>query len=245
MSETPTMAEVITAAIESRLLDVHTALPGRVVKYDEDTQTVEVELQIKRMVEDADGKLQEETLPNLPNVPVGFPRSTSFFVSFPLAAGDFVWVVFSETSIDQWRSKGALTGPGDARRHTLTGALAIPCGYPNDKLLTEAHATAMVCGQQGGQKVFIHAGGSVEVTDAAGGSAGDFVAQSAKVKAELDDVKTDLDGVKSTFDVHTHILAIAALAGAGGTGTAAPPAAPMTPPHTPASVASSNLKSDD
>lgn len=245
MTITPTSAEVIVEAIESRLLDVHTALPGRVLSYDKDAQTVDVELQIQRMIPDASGALQIEKLPNLPSVMVGFPRNAKFFVSFPLVAGDFVFVIFSEASIDQWRSKGAATPPGDARRHTLTGACAVPMGYPNGQALTEAHASAMVAGQDGGQKVFIHDGGNVEVTDAASGSADDYVAQAGKVLAELDDVKTDLDGVKSTFDGHTHILAISALAGAGGTGTAAPPASPITPPHTPGSVASSNLKSDD
>lgn len=241
MSETPTQAEVIVAGIESRLLDVHTALPGRVVKWDKDTQTAEIELQIRRMVEDEDGRLQPETLPNLPNVMVGFPRSKEFFVSFPLAKDDFVWIIFSEASIDQWRSKGELTVPGDARRHTLTAPLAIPCGYPNDQALTEVHATAMVVGKQGGQKVFIHAAGSVEVTDTVNGSADDNVAQGAKVKSELDLVKTDFTALKSIYDVHTHLHS----PGPSAPAPTAPPIAPAPTPHSPASVASSNLKADD
>jgi hypothetical protein len=72
----------------------------------------------------------------------------------------------------------------------------------------------------------------------------DFVAMAAKVLDELNKIKIDLDAVKTAFDAHTHILAIAALAGAGGTGTAAPPATPITAPHTPASVASANLKAE-
>lgn len=185
MSGTPTLAEVLMQAVDSRLLDVHTALPGKVVTFYKATQTADIELQIKRMIEDADGELQPEDLPILQNVPIGFPRSTKFFVSFPLDAGDFVWVMFSEASIDQWRSKGKATQPGDARRHTLTGAMAIPCCYPKSEDLDDVHASALVVGQDGGQKVFVHDGGNVEVTDTASGAADDYVAMAGKVTSEI------------------------------------------------------------
>ncbi|MCK5641952.1 MAG: hypothetical protein KAJ19_14205 [Gammaproteobacteria bacterium] len=227
MSATPTMAEVITEAIESRLLDLHTALPGRVVSYDSGTQTVEVELQIKRMIKDGNGVLQPETLPNLPNVPVAFPRSSSFFVSFPLAKDDFVFVIFTEMSLDQWRSKAALTVPGDARRLTLTGAVALPCLYPNDGTLTEAHATAMVVGEQEGQKIFIHPSGDVEITDEASGAADDFVAQAGKVL-------TELEAIVDTYNIHKHPDPLS-----GQTGV------PVDIISDPDSVACSNVKADD
>lgn len=232
MSTTPTQAEIIMQAIDSRLLDVHTALPGKVNSFDKDTQTVEVELQVRRMVEDASGRLQEEELPILPNVPVGFPRSEAFFISFPLAKGDFVWVIFSEASIDQWRSKGSATPPGDARRHTLTGAVAMPCVYPNDRAIGEVHASAMVVGEDGGQKVFIHPGGEVEVTDSASGSAGDFVSQAGKVLTLLNSA---IDAAVAAA------VTITPPNGDGGTAgfTAFKNALAA------ADVASSNLKSDD
>lgn len=91
-----------------------------------------------------------------------------------------------------------------------------------------------------GERVYIEDAGDLVHLGAKSGA--EFVALAQKVLDELNDVKTDLDSVKSTFDGHTHILTIAAQAGAGGTGTAAPPATGIPAPHTPASVAASKVK---
>jgi phage baseplate assembly protein V len=91
-----------------------------------------------------------------------------------------------------------------------------------------------------GERVYLDRTG--DIVNLGAKSAAEFVALAAKTKGELDKIKTDLDNVKSTFDAHTHILTISAMAGAGGTGTAAVPAAGITAPHTPAAVAASKVK---
>jgi len=237
MSITPTDAEILTEAIESKLLDVHTALPGVIQKYDATTQTADIQIQLKRVLLNDNEELVSEDLPVLPNVPIAFPRSSNFFISFPLAAGDFVFVIFSELSLDVWRSKGSLCSPGDARRHSLTGGVAIPCLYPNSVALSNAHASDMVLGEDGvdNNRVHIKSGGAVEVTSNATALADDFVAMAAKVL-------TELEKVESAFNGHVHMTA--------GTGTPSPPVDP-TPPNDPKviviadSVASSNLKADN
>lgn len=147
MTITPDMAEVIADAIESALIDVHVALPGAVQSYDVVEQTATIELQVKRTLPKGDGTYATEDLPVLENVPVEFMRSEVFAVTLPLAPGDTGLVVFSEMSIDQWRSKGANTSPGDIGRHTLSGGVFRPGLAPNSrKLKTAAHATNMVVG---------------------------------------------------------------------------------------------------
>jgi hypothetical protein len=147
MTVTPDMAEVIADAIESALIDVHTGLPGAVQSYDPLTQTATIALQVKRTLPKDDGTYATEDLPVLENVPIEFPRSASFAVTFPLAPGDTGLVVFAEMSIDQWRSKGVNTSPGDIGRHTLTGGVFRPGLVPNIKALaTAAHALNMVVG---------------------------------------------------------------------------------------------------
>lgn len=147
MTVTPELAEVIEAAIESSLIDVHTALPGKVQAYDPTTQTATIELQIKRTLPKADGTYTIEDLPLLENVPVQFTRTAAFALTVPLAAGDQGLVVFSEMSLDQWRSKGTNTSPGDIGRHTLTGGVFLPGLSPNAKALkTAAHASNLVIG---------------------------------------------------------------------------------------------------
>ena len=50
MALTPTEADMISAAIESALIDVHVALPGQVQSYNSITQTATIELQVKRVL---------------------------------------------------------------------------------------------------------------------------------------------------------------------------------------------------
>ncbi len=126
MGITPTEAEMIEAAITSALIDVHVSLPGKIESYDALTQTATVQLQVKRVLPKAGGGFVTEDLPVLENVPVQFPRTKKFIVTLPIESGDYGLVVFSEMSIDQWRSKGENTSPGDIGRHTLTGGVFQP-----------------------------------------------------------------------------------------------------------------------
>ena len=126
MSITPTEAEMIEAAITSALIDVHVSLPGKIQSYSSSTQTATVQLQVKRVLPKAGGAFSTEDLPVLENVPVQFLRTNAFMVALPLKAGDYGLVVFSEMSIDQGRSKGDNTSPGDIGRHTLTGGVFQP-----------------------------------------------------------------------------------------------------------------------
>lgn len=123
----------IDESIDDRLLDVHTALPGRVESYDAATQLADVKPLIP---------VNGETLPVIPKVPVCFPRTASTFIHLPLAKGDFVILLFPEQSIGAWRAlRGAETSPGDLRRHSITSAYAIPCGFPDASKFTVTEPT--------------------------------------------------------------------------------------------------------
>jgi len=232
MTATPTLPHAIAAAIESALIDVHTAMVCKVQTWDPDTQTADLVPQVQRPLEElATGNIVHEDLPILPNVPIAFPRSASFFVSFPLSAGDFVLVIFNEYSIDQWREKGRVTAPGDIGHLTLTGAIGIPVGpYPDSQALAGAPPTDMVVGHDGGAQVHIKPGGTVEVTSAGGETADDFVAQGGKVTSAL-------DILKDLFDNWTP--------SAQDGGAALKTAWGLVTGSFDTDVASSNLKSDD
>lgn len=123
---TPDLSEVILAAIDSRLLDVHTMIPCKVEAFSTAAQTVDVLPQIKRLLEKADGSLEPEALPKLGNIPVAFPQAGGNFLTLPIAKGDYGMLVISEASLDQWRNTGAPAVPGDNRRHSLAGAVFYP-----------------------------------------------------------------------------------------------------------------------
>jgi len=127
MGITPTDAEMLEAILASALIDVHVALPAQIQSYDSIFQTATVQLQLKRVLPSSGAApFVTESLPVLENVPVQFPRTNSFMITLPIEKGDYGLVVFSEMSLDQWRSKGADTSPGDIGRHTLTGGVFQP-----------------------------------------------------------------------------------------------------------------------
>lgn len=161
----PTLEDVLLEVLDSRLDAVHTALPGRVEKYNALTQTADVALQIKHVGQDEDGRLVLSSYPVLPNVPLAWPGGGGFFASFPLAPGDFVLIVFCESAIDQWRAKGTETAPGDVRRHSLTGAVAIPVIRPKTSPILGASATDLVIGMDLGSVIRITPLGQVQLAD--------------------------------------------------------------------------------
>jgi len=146
MGAEPTLTEIVRLAIESKLLDVHVSLPCRVESYDPATITVEALPMVRRAIEDADGKIQHEELPPIPNVPVLFPSSSAFSGAWPLVPGDFVLVVFCSSAIGSWRESGDIADPVDLRRHDLSHAVAIPCVWPAAQAPTKiaTNPTAML-----------------------------------------------------------------------------------------------------
>jgi hypothetical protein len=131
MAGEPTDAELIRLALDSRLLDVHTCMPGRVLSYTAATQTANVVPVVRRAIARADGSYAHEDLPVLHNVPVIFPRGGGCSFVLPVAAGDHVWLMFSESAMAQWRSTGQTANPGDVSRHDLSYPVALPGMFPS------------------------------------------------------------------------------------------------------------------
>lgn len=160
MPDAPSLASVIRGAIEAHALELHTAMPGKVLSYDAAAQTADVQPVLRRPMRDVDGERVVEDLPVIPNVPVMFPRTAGAFISLPVAAGDYVLLVLCEGSIDAWRATGEVSDPGDERRHNLSHAVAIPGVFPQAGALDDAHATNIVIGHDGATQIHVQPGGA-------------------------------------------------------------------------------------
>lgn len=121
---TPTPGEVIRNAIDARLVDVHTALPAKVISYDASTRSVSAQPLIKRVDRDEAGERIVRSLPVVSNVPVAFPG-----ITLPLEKGDTVLLVFAETSLDKWLDRGGEVDPIFDHRFDLSDAIAFPLVY--------------------------------------------------------------------------------------------------------------------
>ncbi len=132
----PSLPNALAGMIDSRMLDVHVAIPGIVQAYDQTTQTVDVLPAIRQAYCNEDGERVVECMPVISDVPVVFQGGSGFSITFPLVKGDSVLLVFSDSSIDKWLTRegdanklftrGGDVDPNDYRKHALSDAIAIP-----------------------------------------------------------------------------------------------------------------------
>ena len=117
-----TPESLLDAAIENKLKDVHTAVPGIIHSFDKDAQTAEVQPAIQRIYTDA-GAMD---LPLCLDVPVHFPTGMGkFHITWPVDEGDECLLIFSERCIDRWFAQGGTQEPDEYRMHDLSDGFAI------------------------------------------------------------------------------------------------------------------------
>ena len=155
------LSELLRKVSEYRNSDVRTALPVEVTAYASVAQTVNVKPLIKNLVEATDG-IAIESLPIINTVPVAFPRSGGYFITFPIAVGDTGQIVICDRSIDQWHKQGKEVEPLDRRIHHFNGAVFYPGLSPSTNPIVDAHATDMVMGKDGDIQIQIR-DGQIEV----------------------------------------------------------------------------------
>lgn len=128
MADRPTwdLPAVIKAAIDKRLLTVHTHVVARVLKYDPVRQRVDAQAEIRKSKYGEDGSRAAVQLPVFVDVPVAWPQFGGFRMVGPLNPGDRVLLEFSEQSLDRWKPNGGDVDPADDRRFHASDAVAIP-----------------------------------------------------------------------------------------------------------------------
>ncbi len=224
MPESVDILDVLDQFREAMLDALHTAMPGKVVSFDSSTCLARVQPMIPRIRIDALGEKTIEQLPEIPDVPIIYPRSGAASIVFPLAAGDGVLLVFSEGALGTWRATGKAVDPGDVRRHSLSHCVAFPGAFPDGSPSDQIAAGAL----------------TVAAAEVRLGSklASDYVALTSKVDAALAMFVT-------VFNAHIHAGSpspgtLTAPSGGGPvTGNTAPPTTPMVPALT---VAATKVK---
>lgn len=197
MSEDVSEAEVITAAIDSRWLDLHKAGPARVESYDANANTVTVTPVLWRQIPTDDGDYVAEELPQIPDVKIAWPRAGGFGITLPIQKGDFVLLLFCDAPLGAWRQNGQPGDPGDPERHGMSGAVAIPGVFPDKQNLSGVSTTNMIVGNLSTPSA------QVELTSSEvhlGAGATSFIALADKVLTELGKVQTAI----TNSIAHTH-----------------------------------------
>lgn len=207
MSVSPTLAEVINDALESRISDVHVALPAKIESYDEINQKASIKPLIKNVLVLSDGEVIDD-LPIINDVPVVFPRGGGFFLTFPLAVGDFVLLIVCESSIEKFTmGTGVNQNPSDLRRHSLSDAVCFPGFYPFQQSIVDADPDNMAMGKdESGIQLRMTSDNKVEITFDNGST---LVVQGKDSGAQLtlgDGARRAalFEELKTAFDAHVH-----------------------------------------
>ena len=159
--------ESLRLALENAQANIWTAMPGIVTAVNLSAQTVSVQPAIQGVVTSPDGSTQATNLPQLVDVPIVWPRAGGFALTFPIAAGDEVLVVFGSRCIDSWWQQGGVGAQAEARMHDLSDGFAIlaPTSQPK-KFANVSSANVQLRDTAGTTFVEITPGGKARVIGA-------------------------------------------------------------------------------
>lgn len=148
MSGTGDILSELSTWLESRLADLHTALPARVVSFDPDGPTASVQPLARRTYVLVGGDRKVVDLPQIERAPVWYPRGGGWSMTWPLAPGDLVLLVVAERSLDRWLAShdGAAYSPGDPRKHDLSDGIVF-AGFAPRAVGPTVDAEDLVIGQ--------------------------------------------------------------------------------------------------
>lgn len=147
----PTYAQVIRSAIARGLAELRVAMPGRIETYDATTQKASVLPLLKDAVRNADGGIDIDPFPVIPGVPVLFSGGGGFRTTYPVRRGDTCLIIFSDKSMDLWKSAGG--GPIDpvnTRAHELADAVCIVGLHSFADAWNNSSTSAQTVGYDGG-----------------------------------------------------------------------------------------------
>lgn len=121
------LQEALRTAIQGYAAsNLWTALPATVVSYNAVERTIVAQPTIKISQRESKGYTQWVSIPQIPDVPVVFPGSGRYSVSWPLEVGDEILLVFAARCIDSWWQQGGVQTQAEFRLHDLSDAFAIP-----------------------------------------------------------------------------------------------------------------------
>lgn len=123
------LSDYLNSEFEMSMQNIWTACPGIVTGVSADFSDLRVTVRPSVNELYADGTSEEHL--EILSVPVIMPGGRNSLVSFPIAVGDTVLLVFSNRSIDNFKiGNGQPTVPNDARKFEAEDAVAIPGLYP-------------------------------------------------------------------------------------------------------------------
>jgi len=121
----PTFQQALRESLDGRQAEIWTGMPGIIQSFDPAKRTCVVQPAIMAQVMKPDNTFVWEALPLLLDCPVIFPGGGGFVLTFPLKAGDEVFVNFGNRCIDQWYQSGGIQIQAELRMHSLSDGFVL------------------------------------------------------------------------------------------------------------------------
>jgi len=117
--------EAVRMALDERLKEVWTAMPGIVQSFNATAMTCVVQPAIKAKVTNFDRTTKLVALPLCLDCPVMFPGGGGVTLTFPVKRGDECLLVFAKSCIDAWWQQGGVQPAAEYRMHDLSDGFAL------------------------------------------------------------------------------------------------------------------------
>ena len=205
------MEEALRVAIDGNQANIWTAMPGIVASVNLSKQTLSVQIAVQGVATAPDGTTTPTTMPLLQDVPICWPRGGGYALTFPIAAGDEVLVVFASRCIDEWwQSGGSNNAQAEIRINDLSDGFAIlaPTSQPK-KLVGVSSSTVQLRNSIGstfieidGTNINITSPGTVQINAVTANVVASGTATVVGAQIVLDSTLVDIGGID--FLTHTH-----------------------------------------
>jgi hypothetical protein len=143
---------------------------GKINSFDKTTQTAEIEMQMKTMLEDN----SIISYPVLVDCPCFVLQGGGAFIEVPIAKDDYCIILFNDRDIDNWFSSGNVKEPKTIRKHSLADGIAIVGINHKSKVLTlDGNIIKIITNDNpfkldaGSEKITLTTTGDIELTNAA------------------------------------------------------------------------------
>lgn len=127
--------------------------------------TITAQPAIQGVTYDQNNNATYVNLPILGDVPIVFPGAGGFVLTFPIAVGDEVLVIFASRCIDDWWQSGGIGKPIEMRMHDLSDGFAIPGPKSQPNVIPNISSTSVQLRNKAGTTfIDIDASGNVNIT---------------------------------------------------------------------------------
>lgn len=195
-----------------------TALPGIVQAFDPDRMVASVQPAISAIARNPDGTLAAINLPLLLDCPVQFPGGGGVTLTFPLAAGDEVLVVFASRCIDSWWQLGGIQGQAELRMHDLSDGFVIPAVRSQPRKFSVSTGAAQLRTDDGSAVIELNPGTkavNVTTSGAVTASAGGNITATAGGTASVT-ASTEIDLTAPVIKLNGNVIAAGTFSQTGG-----------------------------